>query len=628
MSQASGLFSGIEITRLHAICEACGKRVNAASTFAGHTVACPRCGESILLPGEPPQKHASSASTFASSHASMSSSQSQSVVMSAHLLRAVEAALVLPDSVPETPTEEVQPLPKKTLKKHLDTIGEAVADPKSAKKDPALEALQAIAASHDVSAVPELIQHLQHAGGSLKMRIIATLGELRCPDSFEAVVRRLVGASGPELTACMQALGALRDTRGVLPILYAIQKYPDQRIRGFDAIVEMGKPVMSELSRLAAEAVDADVQFSIAEMLSRFPGACPVDTFSRLMANPSVIIRQRAAESLAKVADGNAVSILIKALDDEDAVVRMFAAQGLRLAPSGTAAKALLKAIDDPDRDVRLSALGALGECDQQAVKPALLKRSEDPDVEVAIIASEGLARMGDPSGVPSLIDILEAQPVSSEEGYALRIVEGFRKLKDKRTSLPLLNLLLCNDALLRLRAVESLGQGSDRSCRPSLEKLLKFDQSDDVRIAAAKALGDLGDPEAHEALQGALNDTTQVRLKAVIALGQLRSKESLPALLVLLSDPSPQIKYQTLRAIGDIKDRSAISAVESLVDTDDEMLRRAALKALQELGDARDESSIRKSLKKKSKDEKRAKVKTPGKSFSLFDLVPLRSWG
>jgi nucleoside-diphosphate-sugar epimerase len=56
-----------------------------------------------------------------------------------------------------------------------------------------------------------------------------------------------------------------------LPILYAIQKFPDQRIRGFDAIVAMGKPVMSELSRIAAEASEEDVLFSIAEMLSRFP---------------------------------------------------------------------------------------------------------------------------------------------------------------------------------------------------------------------------------------------------------------------------------------------------------------------------------------------------------------------
>jgi len=50
-----------------------------------------------------------------------------------------------------------------------------------------------------------------------------------------------VTASGPELTTCIQSLGALGDVRAALPILYAIQKYPDQRIRGFDAIAAMGR---------------------------------------------------------------------------------------------------------------------------------------------------------------------------------------------------------------------------------------------------------------------------------------------------------------------------------------------------------------------------------------------------
>jgi WD40 repeat protein len=116
---------------------------------------------------------------------------------------------------------------------------------------------------------------------------------------------------------------------------------------------------------------------------------------------------------------------------------------------------------------------------------------------------------------------------------------------------------------------------------------------------AAAKALGDLQDPGALSALNCALQQTDPVRIKAVIALGEIGGSEALEMVAERLRDPASQVRYQAAGVIGRSGKKEYVPQLEPLVGDTDDMVRRAAQKALQELGDTRTEAELRKSEEK-----------------------------
>ncbi len=176
------------------------------------------------------------------------------------------------------------------------------------------------------------------------------------------------------------------------------------------------------------------------------------------------------------------------------------------------------------------------------------------PDPQVRTAVAQVLGRKGDPRAVPALSSSLVVQPDANED--------------------------------VREAAATALGVLRQPEAVEPLAQALTYDESADVRAAAANALAKLQQPEAVEPLVQALaSDANEdVRGAAAESLGDLHSPDALPPLLEARSnDPSPKVRSATDDALNEFDLQELTEALE---EDDDPSVRAAAAQVLGERGD------------------------------------------
>jgi HEAT repeat protein len=114
------------------------------------------------------------------------------------------------------------------------------------------------------------------------------------------------------------------------------------------------------------------------------------------------------------------------------------------------------------------------------------------------------------------------------------------------------------NDTDLKRRLVEAFG-AAGAPAAPALIKALG-DWSENVRRAAAEALGAIGDPQAVPPLIQALGDWSEnVRRAAAEALGKLGDRQAVPALIKALGDSDWVVRCNAAEALGKLGDPQAV---------------------------------------------------------------------
>jgi HEAT repeat protein len=114
--------------------------------------------------------------------------------------------------------------------------------------------------------------------------------------------------------------------------------------------------------------------------------------------------------------------------------------------------------------------------------------------------------------------------------------------------------LLKDSDITVRYSAAKALGELRSKESIPQLTELLK-DSATIVRYSAAKALGELRPKESIPQLTELLKDSDElVRFSVVEALGELRAKESIPQLTELLKDSSNLVRFITKRVAKELR--------------------------------------------------------------------------
>jgi HEAT repeat protein len=182
-----------------------------------------------------------------------------------------------------------------------------------------------------------------------------------------------------------------------------------------------------------------------------------------LLTDPSLRVRQTAAESLGKIGDQRAEPALVVALGDADANVRAASAAALSRLDRGVGdvtIERVIALLTDPVDDVRRAAAAALGEMELSA--------------PLAI-------RLGQ----------LAAHPhVRTRRAAALALMS----ISAPTTADRLLSLVQDGDAEVRQSALAALAEIGDRRVIPLLKKRLRRDPVAGVRSEAAFRLGKLGD--------------------------------------------------------------------------------------------------------------------------------------
>ena len=236
----------------------------------------------------------------------------------------------------------------------------------------------------------------------------------------------------------------------------------------------------------------------------------------------------------------------------------------------------------------RLQALGYLVEIADETLEDLFLGCLNDEVVEVRLHAARGLARIGNPETVGTILDCME----SEEHWVADRLADvlvGFGP-----AAVPALSqyLLLSqfderrDPELLRdiIRVLDLIG---DLSAEPALLIMLDADERL-LRIGAASALGAAGTPACVSALIGALDDPEwQVRARAADSLGVFSDPRAIEPLGVALRDPAWWVRQDSAKALANHLGGEA-RLIEALGD-DDPYARDAALHQLGLKGTVRD---------------------------------------
>ncbi len=212
---------------------------------------------------------------------------------------------------------------------------------------------------------------------------------------------------------------------------------------------------------------------------------------------------------------------------------RSAAASQLGLIATAEAARRLeFLAASDPSPQVRIVAARGLGKTSEPAAADTLLSLLPGGAVPPGIVAS-ALLELG-PEAAPALRHTLAAEPDHGPE---------------------------------RAMAADVLGLLDEMTACPELVSCLSS-SGPQVRLAAARALGRLGMPQATEALLRCLASAEEpgVRAAAAWALGRILDRRAVSALAACLDDPHYWVAHNAAQALAQLgaPGREALTAAAS----------------------------------------------------------------
>lgn len=180
------------------------------------------------------------------------------------------------------------------------------------------------------------------------------------------------------------------------------------------------------------------------------------------------------------------------------------------------------------------------------------------------------------------------------------RAAEGLGASDDRHLIEPLTDLLREDeDQAVRAAAAGVLGKFAllaelgelpgDDAARVEEALLAAFDREGedvDVRCRVLEAISPLGKPEVEEMIRRAYrSDILEFQVSAVYAMGRNCNPGWLPVLLKELRSPSAELRYEAIRACAELEAEEAIHHLVELARDNDAEVQMAAIEALGEIG-------------------------------------------
>ena len=254
-------------------------------------------------------------------------------------------------------------------------------------------AIQALIAA-GAPAVPALIEALAAPDNALREGAATALSRMGEP-ALAPLMAALDSETDRVRSFAVWALGEAGDPRAVSALIpRSADAHPRVRARSLWALVRICAPISGPPPDLALRA---------AILLPLIAG----------LDDPRVVVRQTAAEALARLADPAAIPALAAALQDPDPRVRENAALALGRTEASAAQDALLAATQDADVWVRICAARALVTTPGDAVQSrrsmaalaALLADTREPieGERVCDVAADALQALGTPEALAAL---------------------------------------------------------------------------------------------------------------------------------------------------------------------------------------------------------------------------------
>jgi len=251
-------------------------------------------------------------------------------------------------------------------------------------------------------AVPALVAAMESPEKHVQYRAIETLGRIGpgAKGAIDALVKRMRDDSSYFDLVVDKALAGIGEV--AIPALMDAARTSGGYVRGraAHAMGQMGPDAVRHLM-LALKNDNSELRAVGAEALGQIepPPRVVVPALIGLMEDPSDDVRYIACESLARIGDGRALGVMVKAAKDQNSCMRCGAAEALGVFTPATdeAIKTLIGLLRDKDDVVCHTAIIALGKIGPKAngAIPELHRLSEtEDDPDTREMAKDALKRI------------------------------------------------------------------------------------------------------------------------------------------------------------------------------------------------------------------------------------------
>ncbi len=222
--------------------------------------------------------------------------------------------------------------------------------------------------------------------------------------------------------------------------------------------------------------------------------------------------------------------------------------------------------IDPRRRRHIITRLVELTEDDYAADFHAVFREAlSDPEPDVRAQAIEGLWEYERTDLIGDLLDLLTKDPSSLVQAQAAGALGRF----------------------VLLGELESLDSRIAETVRDSLFSVIaKPDQHPEVRRRAVEAVSFSGDKRAREMIWNAYNDPDEnTQASALCAMGRSADPYWQGTVVLELTNPSPELRYEAARAAGELETPLAVQPLIRLLGDPDREVREMAIYALGQIG-------------------------------------------
>ena len=333
------------------------------------------------------------------------------------------------------------------------------------------------------------------------------------PTGIQNLLAEVDSPNKENLRSIAVVLGWLKRS-GVDRALTRLMGQPDLRDEIIEALVRHGSTTV-ELLIKQLDAEDLEVRRSAVVALGRIGDSRATPALVNTLREESLAID--AANALARIGDPRAADELLKLLHNEDAATRQAAVSALNSLGLSQMSERIIPLLDDPDPNVRESAVKIAGYFGYPAAASALVELSRDPNERVRCATIEHLPFVEDERAFDVLVHAMKEETPKVRAAAA----RALGNMDTPEAAEQLIEGLLDEDGWVRYFSARALGRRRSQDSVDALEKVIKTEKFNHVRIAALDSLGQIGGSRIAGIVEGLVrDDDPDVSRAAQAALG------------------------------------------------------------------------------------------------------------